>query len=88
MNCRFFISFIQAGISKVQAGIIRINSNLIVDKKFPGEFDGAITHLKNIGFIAEIRKKEIKYYITDLANCIKSLGVHGYNVTRGKTFKL
>jgi len=60
----------------------------IVDKKFPGEFDGAITHLKNIGFIAEIRKKEIKYYITDLANCIKSLGVHGYNVTRGKTFKL
>ena len=60
----------------------------IIDKKFPGEFDVSVAHLKNLGCIAEIRKKEIKYYISDKSNVIKLLGAHGFNVTKGKFIKL
>ena len=60
----------------------------IIEKKFPGEYHESIGHLKNLGCIAEIRKKEIKYYIADIPNVIKLLGAHGYNVTKGNIFKL
>ena len=60
----------------------------IIEKKFPGSFNESVTHLKNIGCIAEIRKKEIKYFISDIPNVIKLLGSHGYNVTKGNIFKL
>jgi hypothetical protein len=34
-------------------------------KKFSLNFDDAIQNLLNKGYIAQIRKKEIKYYISD-----------------------
>ena len=53
-------------------------------KKFSLKFDKAIKNLLNKGYIAQIRKKDIKYYISDLKAMNFALGSHGYLVTKGK----
>jgi len=53
-------------------------------KKFSLKFDKTIKNLLNKGYIAQIRKQDIKYYISDLKAMNFALGSHGYSVTKGK----
>lgn len=53
-------------------------------KKFSLKFDKTIKNLLNKGYIAQIRKQDIKYYISDLKAMNFALGSHGYDVTKGK----
>jgi hypothetical protein len=53
-------------------------------KKYSLNFDDAIQNLLNKGYIAQIRKKEIKYYISDKKLMSFALNSHGYPVIRGK----
>jgi len=39
-----------------------------------------VQKLLNEGYIAQIRKKEIKYYISGIPKAIASLKLHGKNV--------
>jgi hypothetical protein len=48
------------------------------------KFDKAIQNLLNKGYIAQIRKQDIKYYISDSKAMNFALGSHGYPVTKGK----
>ncbi len=43
-----------------------------------------IQALLNEGYISQIRKKDIKYYILDKTKASTALGSHGYNVTMGR----
>lgn len=60
------------------------NLELSHRKKFSLNFDDAIQNLLNKGYIAQIRKKEIKYYISDLKIMSFALKSHGYTVIKGK----
>lgn len=53
-------------------------------KKYSLKFDKAIQNLLNKGYIAQIRKQDIKYYISDSKAMNFALGSHGYPVTKGK----
>jgi hypothetical protein len=57
---------------------------IYIKKKFPLKFDKTINNLLNKGCIAQIRKNDIKYYISDLKAINFALGSHGYSVTQGK----
>ena len=48
------------------------------------KFEKAIKTLLNKGYITKIRKKEIKYYISDRKNAIIALGSHGFPVVNGR----
>lgn len=48
------------------------------------KFDKAIKALLNKGYIAQIRKKEIKYYISDIKLTFFALGSHDYPVVTGR----
>jgi hypothetical protein len=39
---------------------------------------------KDAGYITQIRKKDIKYYISDIKLTSVALGSHGYSVTKGR----
>jgi hypothetical protein len=53
----------------------------ILRKKYTDDFDTAIANLGNRGFIAAVRKDELKYYIADLKNTYSVLAKYGLNVT-------
>jgi len=53
-------------------------------KNFSLKFDKTIKNLLNKGYIAQIRKQDIKYYISDLKAMSFALRSHGYSVTKGK----
>jgi chloramphenicol O-acetyltransferase len=53
-------------------------------KKFSYKFEKTIKHLLNEGYITEIKKKESKYYISNIPKTSFALGSHGYSVTKGK----
>jgi hypothetical protein len=53
-------------------------------KKFSSNFDDAIKNLLNKGYIAQIKKKEIKYYISNQKLMSFALNSHGYPVIKGK----
>jgi len=55
----------------------------ICDKKLSSNFKNAIKELKN-GYITPIRKKDLKYYISDIKIAIIAPNSHGYNVTKGR----
>lgn len=52
-------------------------------KKFSSNFERAIKNLLK-GYIAPIKKKELKYYISDIKKMSFALGSHGYSVTKGR----
>jgi len=64
------------------------NSELIkkiyAKKRFTKEFDDAIKTLLNEGYITQIRKKDIKFYISDMNQATLVLSAHGFNTSLGK----
>lgn len=60
----------------------------IISKKTPLKFEDIIKELQRDGYITQIRKKEIKFYISDMSRAIVALNLHSYSVTKGKTRKL
>ncbi len=57
-------------------------------KKFSSDFEKAIKGLINKGYIAQIKKKELKYYISDIPLMSFALRTHGYSVTKGRVRRL
>lgn len=53
-------------------------------KKFSSNFERAIKNLLNHGYIAPIKKQDLKYYISDMKKMSIALGSHGYSVTKGR----
>jgi hypothetical protein len=53
-------------------------------KKFSSDFEKAIRDLLNKEYITPIRKKELKYYISNIPLMSSALRAHGYSVTKGK----
>lgn len=53
-------------------------------KKYSIDFDDVIRKLMNTGYIGPIKKKDMKYYISDIPLAIFALKSHGYQVILGK----
>ena len=53
-------------------------------KKFSSRFENTIKNLLNGGYVAQIRKREVNYYISDIKLASFALGSHGYSVTKGR----
>jgi hypothetical protein len=53
-------------------------------KKFSSDFENSIKNLLKKGYIAPIKKQELKYYISDIKIMSIALGSHGYVVTKGR----
>ncbi len=53
-------------------------------KKFSSNFKHAIKNLLNKGYITPIKKKELKYYISNIPLTSFALGRHDYPVTKGR----
>lgn len=53
----------------------------ILLKKYDQDFDEAVLNLKNNAFIAVVKKREPKLYISDLGEVYSVLKSHGLNVT-------
>ena len=53
-------------------------------KRFSKDFDEAIHTLLNNGYITQIRKKDTKYYISNIPKTTAALSVHGFNTSLGK----
>jgi hypothetical protein len=60
----------------------------IISKKIHSNFEDVIKELKREGHITQIKKKEIKFYISDMPRAIGALNLHGFPVTPGKVRKL
>lgn len=54
----------------------------LYNKKFPERrylpYKDAIKHLKNTGYITVIKKREDRFYISDINGAINALRSHGY----------
>jgi hypothetical protein len=53
-------------------------------KQFSMDFNDAIHTLLNEGYITQIRKKDTKYYISNINKATAALSVHGFNTSLGK----
>ena len=53
-------------------------------KKFSSNFEKSIKNLMKKGYIAPIKKKELKYYISDIKITSFALDRHGYSVIKGR----
>jgi len=64
----------------------------IYSKKFPVRssqpLEDTLQILMNGGYVAQIRKKEVKYYIADIKGAIFALKSHGYRVIDGRYRKI
>lgn len=58
---------------------------IYVKKHFSKDFDDAIHTLLNTGYITQIRKKDIKYYISNIPQATLALSIHGFDTSFGKT---
>jgi hypothetical protein len=56
----------------------------IFSKKYTQDFDKALKHLKNQGYISSIKKADDKIYISDYKKMAVALTAHGYTVTTGR----
>lgn len=50
--------------------------------------EDALQILMNDGYVAQIKKKKVKYYVADMKGAIFALKSHGYNVVDGRYRKL
>ena len=50
--------------------------------------EDVIKELLSLGYITKIRKKDIKYFISDISKATHALDSHGFPVTKGKVRKL
>jgi hypothetical protein len=61
-----------------------------VEKAFNSQFNKSlnesITNLINKGFIAKKRKRDIKYYIVDIARTTCAINQHGGRATEGRVY--
>lgn len=60
----------------------------IISEKTDSKFDKVIKELLKEGYITQIKKSEIKYYISDIPKTIYALNSHEYSVTQGRNRKL
>lgn len=58
---------------------------IYLKKQFSKDFDDAIHTLLNEGYITQIRKKDIKYYISNITQATLALSFHGFDTSLGKT---
>lgn len=64
-----------------------LNSKLmrkIYVQKFSDDFEDVIRNLINTGYVGPIKKKDMKYYISDIPKTIVALKLHEYNVILGR----
>jgi hypothetical protein len=66
---------------KASAGYHSGKLKRILRKKYADDFDTAIASLSKRGFVAAVRKDELKYYIADLKSAYAVLAKYGLNVT-------
>ena len=52
--------------------------------KFNRNPEDVVKDLVSKGYVAPIRKKDIKYYISDMEKACNTLNRHGYNATDGR----
>lgn len=60
----------------------------ILSKKRSRKYEDIVKELLNQGYITQINKKDIKYYISDIKKAIYALDSNGFPVTKGKMRKL
>ena len=60
----------------------------ILTKKISAKYEDVIKELISHGYITQIKKKDIKYFISDIPKAIYALDSHGFSVTKGKIRKL
>jgi hypothetical protein len=73
---------------KYDAGYNSKKLERIISEKTHSNFEQIIKRLLNDGYITQIRKKEIKFYISDIPKAIYAQNEHGFSVTQGKIRKL
>jgi phage antirepressor YoqD-like protein len=56
-------------------------------KKFTIDPKDVAKNLVNKGYLAEVRKKDIKYYISNMEATCFALNQHGYNATEGRIMR-
>ena len=68
------------------AGLHSKKLKKLFNKKFSRteKFESVIRILLNDGYITQIPKKEMKYYISNRKIAVYALGSHDYSVVRGK----
>lgn len=54
-------------------------------QKFSDDFEDVIRNLVNAGYLGPIKKKDMKYYISDIPKAIFALKSHDYPVILGRT---
>lgn len=60
----------------------------IISEKTDSDFKKVVKKLKNEGYISQLDKKDIKYYISDYKKTVYALNSHNYSVTQGRKRKL
>jgi hypothetical protein len=60
----------------------------ILSKKTTSNFGDIVKELLDGRYIAPIKKKDMKYYISDMQKAIFALDLHSFSVTKGKVRKL
>lgn len=53
----------------------------ILRTKYDDDFDTAVSHLQNGGYIAVVKKQDPKFYIIDIGKAYQVLKAHEKNVT-------
>jgi hypothetical protein len=53
-------------------------------KPFSKDFDDTIQTLLNEGYVTQIKKKDIKYYISNINKATLALAAHGFDISMGK----
>jgi len=71
---------------KPEAGYNSEKLTKIYSKKYSQKFDKAIQELKQRGYIAQVRKTDIKFYIphSSFKEVIVVLKIHGFTVIDGR----
>lgn len=60
----------------------------ILTNKVSSNYEDVIKELLGHGYITKIRKKDLKYFISDMPKAIYALDSHEFSVTKGKIRKL
>ena len=66
---------------KIDAGYHSEKLKRILRKKYPQNFEDAVSDLKNLGYISTVKKQDPKFYIIDIYQTYTVLKNHGYNIT-------
>ncbi len=60
----------------------------VLAKKISAKYEDVIKELLSHGYIAQIPKHDIKFFISDIPKAIYALDSHDFSVTKGKVRRL